>query len=87
MALKSYRVEVTHFVKVTLDLEKLDDQFWQEFNSTIDDRGGPDPDYIAEHVAWNHVQREDDFVEGVGSLKEMNIKVHTFDTEVDVESA
>lgn len=72
---QKFSVAVTKYIDVTLDTDKLDADFWEEFNSMITDRGGPDNEYLAEHIAWNFVQGDDEFVEGVGDLKEMNISV------------
>jgi hypothetical protein len=82
---KTYRVAVTKIISVTLDLDKLDAEFWRDFNTSIDDRGGADPDYLAEHAAWNFVQGDTDFIEGIGPLGEMNIKISEIDSEVEVE--
>ncbi|MFC3206824.1 hypothetical protein [Aquamicrobium soli] len=87
MSKQTYRVAVTKIIEVTLDLAKLDAEFWDEFNSSITDRGGPDLDYIAEHIAWNYAQGAEDFVEGVGPLKEMNITVHEVDGDVEIEDS
>ncbi len=80
-----YTVAVTKYIDVVLDPEKLDAEFWEEFNSTITDRGGPDNKYLAKHIAWNIVQGEDVFVEGVGDLKEMNISAVENGSDVSVE--
>lgn len=83
---QKYSVAVTKYIDVTLDTDKLDDDFWKEFNSLITDRGGPDNEYLAEHVAWNVVQGYDDFVEGVGDLKEMSITASETGSDVSVEA-
>ncbi|MEN5297508.1 hypothetical protein ABE530_04025 [Brucella sp. TWI559] len=83
---QKYFVAVTKYIDVTLDTDKLDADFWNEFNSLITDRGGPDNEYLAEHVAWNVVQGYDDFVEGVGDLKEMNITTSETGSDVSVEA-
>lgn len=85
MMKQSFRITVTKIIVVDLDTDKLDTEFWREFNETITDRGGPDNEYLAEHIAWNYVQGSDDFVEGVGPLKEMNIAVREVDSDVEVE--
>lgn len=82
---KNYRVSVTKTLRIEFDLAKLDDQFWNEFNSSIDDRGGPDVDYLAEHVAWNYVQGDTLFVEGIGDLKEMGVRVIEDTNDVEIE--
>lgn len=82
---KKFSVAVTKYIDVTLDTDKLDADFWEEFNSMITDRGGPDNEYLAEHIAWNFVQGDDEFVEGVGDLKEMNISVAEAGSDVSSE--
>lgn len=84
MNARTYRVAVTKFISVTLDMDKLDAEFWRDFNSSIDDRGGPDPDYLAEHAAWNFVQGDDDFIEGIGPLDEMNITIREVGNEAEI---
>lgn len=84
MAKRVFKVSVTKFVSVEFDTDKLNDEFWREFNETIYDRGGPDIEYLAEHVAWNFVQGDDRFIEGIGPLDEMNVSVREIDSEVDV---
>lgn len=86
MSKQSFQVAVTKFVSVEFDTEKLDAEFWGEFNDTITDRGGPDIEYLAEHVAWNFVQGDAQFIEGIGPLANMNVKVSEIDSEVDVIS-
>ena len=87
MATKHFTVSVTKVIAVEFDTEKLDDEFWDEFNSTIQDRGGPDIEYLAEHAAWNFVQGSEDFIEGIGPLDEMNIRLREIDSDVAVEGA
>jgi len=82
---QTFSVAVTKYIDVTLDTDKLDADFWEEFNSMITDRGGPDNEYLAEHIAWNFVQGDDEFVEGVGDLKEMNISVAEAGSDVSSE--
>ncbi|WP_176056644.1 hypothetical protein [Brucella intermedia] len=82
---QKFSVAVTKYIDVTLDTDKLDADFWEEFNSMITDRGGPDNEYLAEHIAWNFVQGDDEFVEGVGYLKEMNISVAEAGSDVSSE--
>lgn len=84
MATKTYRVAVTKVIAVTLDLDKLDAEFWHDFNTGISDRGGPDTDYLAKHAAWNFVQGDTEFIEGIGPLKEMNVKISEVDSETEI---
>lgn len=81
-----FRVAVTKVIAVELDPEKLDAEFWDEFNETITDRGGPDDAYLAKHIAWNFVQGGTDFVEGVGPLSEMNVTAREIDSDVTIEA-
>lgn len=85
--IRRMRFEVVKLIEVTIDEGKLDAEFWEDFNNSITDRGGPDPDYIGEHVAWNYVQGAYYFVEGVGNLAEMNIQVREVDGWVDQAEA
>lgn len=85
MTKKIYDVSVTKIIRVELDEGKLDAEFWDEFNETIADRGGPDDAYLAKHIAWNFVQGDTDFVEGVGPLSEMNIKAREIDADMESE--
>lgn len=82
--LKSFEVSVTKIISVRFDTEKLDDEFWTDFNTSITDRGGPDIEYLAEHAAWNFVQGDTRFIEGIGDLREMNIIIDEIDREVEV---
>lgn len=83
--MSKFKVEVTKYITVSFDDSKLDDQFWEEFNSTISDRGGPDLYYLAEHAAWNFVQGDSEFIEGIGPLKEMNISISETGSDVDAD--
>jgi hypothetical protein len=58
-----------------MDRSKFDDTFWREFNENMVDRGGPDFEYLAQHIAWNVSQGSLSFVEGVGDLREMGVTV------------
>lgn len=86
MSRKTYRVFVTKTIEVSFDMDKLDDEFWSDFNSSINDRGGADPEYLAEHAAWNYSQGDHDFIEGIGDLTEMGIRIAETDSDVEVES-
>lgn len=79
-----FEVTVSKIIEVEFDREKLTPAFWAEFNSTITDRGGPDVEYLAEHAAWNFVQGAENFVEGIGDLKEMGVKMHEVGSDIDV---
>jgi hypothetical protein len=82
MAKRKYSVDVVTTYRVEIDDEKIDADFWREFSETITDTGGPDLDYLVEHIAWNVSRGEWRFVEGVGDLKEMNITCDESDCEV-----
>lgn len=86
MSKQFFLVAVTKVITVEFDDTKLDAEFWDEFNSTIQDRGGPDIEYLAEHAAWNFVQGSEDFIEGIGSLDEMNITIREIDSDVRLEA-
>jgi len=87
MSKLTFNVRVTKVIEVTFETDYLTDEFWDDFNSSISDRGGPDPEYLAEHAAWNFVQGDERFIEGIGPLKEMEIVIRETDSEVDVEEA
>lgn len=82
MSKQCFDVAVTKTIRVELDTAKLDAEFWNEFNTIITDRGGPDNEYLAEHIGWNFVQGDEKFVEGVGLLSEMNITAREIESEV-----
>lgn len=84
MGKKRFEVSVTKTLSVEFDTDKLDDEFWRDFNSSISDRGGPDLEYLAEHAAWNFVQGEERFIEGIGPLDEMGVKIREIDSDVEV---
>lgn len=83
MAIQKFKFAVTKFVEVTIDTDNFDEEFWNDFNSSITDRGGEDFEYLAEHIAWNHVQGDTVFVEGVGNLLEMGVKSREYDSDVE----
>lgn len=85
MGKKTFVVAVTKIVQVEFDTDKLNTEFWHDFNTSISDRGGPDLEYLAEHAAWNFVQGEERFIEGIGPLNEMNIKITETDSDISVE--
>ncbi|MCZ7854997.1 hypothetical protein O9X81_00040 [Agrobacterium salinitolerans] len=82
-----FTVTVSKSLEVEFDSSKLTPEFWEKFNSLITDRGGPDPEYLAEHAGWNFVQGDEKFIEGIGDLKEMNIKISEIDIDIDVMPA
>ena len=83
MAVKRYIVEITRKIAVDLDTEKLTDDFWSDFNSTITDLGEPNLPYLAEHAAFNFTQGEYRFIEGIGDLKEMNINIEQIECRIE----
>lgn len=72
MAKQHFIVNVNVNVLMTLDDEKMDKKFLEEFSSymfVVDSL-----DEMAQHIAYNHVMNgENTFVEGVGDLKEMGV--------------
>jgi len=86
MAEKTFRVAVTKYLEVRLNTEKLDAEFWHDFNTSITDRGGEDFEYLAEHAAWNYVQGDTVFIEGIGPLDEMHVFIAEVDSDVTVEA-
>lgn len=83
---KRFVVSVTKWLSVEFDTEKMDEEFWDDFNNSISDRGGKDYEYLAEHAAWNFAQGEEMFIEGIGNLREMGVVIRENDSEVEVES-
>lgn len=83
---KRFAVIVTKWLSVEFDTEKMDAEFWKDFNESISDRGGEDYEYLAEHAAWNFAQGEEMFIEGIGDLREMGVVIRENDSEVEVES-
>lgn len=85
--MKTYTVEVTSIVEVTLDETKFTPEFFAEFNGTISD-WGDDLEEHAKHLAWVHatgVEALDGygaFVEGYGKTKDMGISATLTDTDV-----
>jgi hypothetical protein len=84
MTKKRFEVSVTKIVLVEFETDNFDEEFWEDFNTSISDRGGEDFTYLAEHAAWNFVQGEETFIEGIGDLKEMGVKLAEIDNEIDV---
>lgn len=82
MTKRAFAVEVTRSYIVEFDTDKLDDEFWAEFNSTITDRGGEDLPYLAEHAVWNFMQGDTEFIEGIGDLKEAGVVISEDQSDV-----
>lgn len=90
---KTFEVEVTQTVRVTLDETKFDETFMQEFRDSffsfdeLEEHVG----HIAQLHARGVVDLEGrcptDFVEGYGPANEMGIKAETIDTDVYVIGA
>lgn len=89
MAERTFQVEVTQLVEVTLDESKFDEAFMEEFRhsfyqfDTIEEH--------AEHLAQLHARGvveldsySGEFVEGYGPQGEMGIKARTLDTDMQV---
>lgn len=86
MSKKRFEVVVTKYVSVEFETDNFDEEFWNDFNTSISDRGGEDYTYLAEHAAWNFVQGEETFIEGIGDLGEMGVRMREVDSEVDVNA-
>lgn len=92
--MRTFTVEVTQTVEVTLDETKFTPEFMAEFNSTITDFGD-DLEEHAKHLAWVHATRVEDlayvmtapFVEGYGPVDELGIQAITRDTDVECVEA
>ena len=84
MAKKNFRVDVIQTYEVELDEDKLTEDFWKEFAYVISAGTEGDLEYLAEHVAWNYCIGERGFVEGIGLLDEMNIKILEVSSDVEI---
>ena len=79
--MKTFDVEVTMLVRVSLDETKFDSDFCDQFNNFISDFGQPDDPYMLIEHAENLAQLEargmptDGFIEGYGEAKNMGIRV------------
>ena len=82
MAIQKFKVEVTHYVEVELDDEKLDDEFNKNFSryffevETLEEH--------AKHLAQMEARGLigfDNFVEGYGDISALNCKVKITDQE------
>lgn len=87
--LKTFTVEVTTRVEVTLDVSKFDEAFMEEFRGsfysfdTIEEH--------AEHIGQLEARglidttwERNDFIEGYGPAHEMGIKARALETEQEV---
>lgn len=88
---KTFVVDVTQRITVTLETEKFTHDLMKDFNEVISDYGTEEDAYEqhAKHIAYLAANGEDffatDFVEGYGWVNEAGItvtKVRDFDTEV-----
>lgn len=85
MSKKYFRIDVIQTNVIELDEDKLTDEFWDEFTTNIARCTKGNLDYLAEHIAWNHcIRGETGFVEGVGNLDEMNIKISYGGDELEI---
>jgi len=99
MPKQTITVEVVHKVKVTLDTEKLTQDFCDQFNETINYFGDADDDLNevveehAKHLATLYSNgaiydipgstQDQQFVEGYGPLGEMNISIEGDVSEIN----
>lgn len=87
--MKTYTVDVTQTVTVTLDETKFDDAFMQEFRShfysfdTLDEHA----EHLAQLEARGLVGDYKPFVEGYGPLGEMGIKLSSDHFEAEIVEA
>lgn len=82
--MKTYEVEVSRIVRVTLDETKFTKEFYDEFTSYIDS-SMDSLDTHVEHLAWTFAAgRADDtdFIEGYGPAKDFGIKFQEIDDDV-----
>lgn len=98
--MRTFTVDVTQTIEVTLDDTKFTPEFFKEYNESITYRGGDDGDIEwalrnhAEHLAWVHATGVEAldyvtpsaaaFVEGYGPASDMGIKAREIATETEV---
>lgn len=89
--IRTFEVDVTQTIRVTLDASKLDKAFADEFNRYFYDFGDPDDpldDMLgkhAEHVAQlqaREIWENSGFIEGYGKVEDFGIKAETIDTDI-----
>lgn len=93
--MRTFNVEVTQNIVITLDETKFTPEFLAEFNAGIVD-WGDDLEKHAEHLAWTHATGRHDleyttaatapFVEGYGPVCDLGIKAKVDSTDICVES-
>jgi len=85
--MKTFTIEVTQTVEVTLDEAKFDAEFMEEFNQTFYNFGN-NLDRHAKHLGQMFARGVEDefsdFIEGYGPVKEMGIKFNSVDCDADV---
>ena len=83
--MKTFEGKFTHTIKIVFEKPELfDAKFFEEFSSTIHpaDTLGE----LAIHITHNYgYNLEDKFIEGIGNLKEMGIRIEEIDQESEVE--
>lgn len=78
---KTYEVEITRIVSVTIDETKFTDEFLEEFSNYISS-DIDDIDSHVEHLAWSFAMGRvdhDQFIEGYGPAKDFGIKFREVD--------
>lgn len=91
--IRTFEVAVLMRVRVTLDAQKFDEDFADEFNTSIFYAGHPDDDMAdmlgehAQHIAQlqaREIWDDRGFIEGYGNVHLMGIKAETLETETEV---
>ena len=88
---RTYRVEVTQTVEVTLDEASFDETFMREFRESFYDFDTIEEhaEHIAQLQARGLIDTEvrPEFIEGYGPSNEMGIRARVIDTDINVERA
>lgn len=85
--MKTFTVEVTQTVEVTLDETKFDQAFFEAFNRhffDFDDSLDEHAEHLGQMFARGVEDEFSDFIEGYGPVKELGIKFKAVDCETDV---
>jgi uncharacterized protein YozE (UPF0346 family) len=84
MAIKEFEVTYTQTLKVSIDTDKVDAGAMQEFSDMIFPVAPNDHERIAEYIGHNYVyNQEDEFFEGLGVAKELNLKIEEIDRRTE----
>ena len=79
-------VQITHYIEVEIDENKLTQEFNEQFNKTIGFIDTPEEHlvHIANYFAQFDEPYRNYFLEGYGPMNEMGIKVNWVDTQSEL---